>query len=122
MMRKRSAEPKESLIDALILDEMQKMTSLVEGEEQPAGSGAEGSMSLDPGDVRRHVGLGRRARQPQQPARSVTKPPSAPPPNKPRKADAHDAARPARSNRSRRCSSPSAPAFTARPTARCRGC
>ena len=50
MMRKRSAEPKkESLIDALILDEMQKMTSLVEGEEQPAGSGAEGSMSLDPG-------------------------------------------------------------------------
>src|SRR4030095_12968434 len=29
MMRKRSAEPKDSLIDALILDEMQKMTSLV---------------------------------------------------------------------------------------------
>src|SRR6476620_10804090 len=50
MMRKRSTEPKkESLIDALILDEMQKMTSLVEGEEQPGGGGAEGSMSLDPG-------------------------------------------------------------------------
>src|SRR6188508_1563386 len=30
MMRKRSAEPKESLIDALIFDEMKKMTSLVE--------------------------------------------------------------------------------------------
>jgi len=52
MMRKRSAEPKESLIDKLILDEMQKMTSLVDGEEEgqdPAKSGAEGSMSLDPG-------------------------------------------------------------------------
>nr|MDQ3301672.1 hypothetical protein [Myxococcota bacterium] len=49
MMRKRSAEPKESLIDALILDEMQKMTSLVEqeGGANPAASG-EGSMSLDP--------------------------------------------------------------------------
>ncbi len=49
MMRKRSAEPKESLIDALILDEMQKMTSLVDGEKDPGSSGAEGSMSLDPG-------------------------------------------------------------------------
>src|SRR5262245_35683031 len=50
MMRKRSAEPKESLIDALILDEMQKMTSLIEGEGGPAtGTGTtEGSMSLDP--------------------------------------------------------------------------
>src|SRR5262245_58035283 len=48
MMRKRSVEPKESLIDALILDEMQKMTSLVDGEKDPAGSGSEGSMSLDP--------------------------------------------------------------------------
>jgi serine/threonine protein kinase len=47
-MRKRSAEPKESLIDALILDEMQKMTSLVEGDEPQDGAGAEGSMSLDP--------------------------------------------------------------------------
>jgi len=49
MMRKRSAEPKQSLIDNLILDEMQKMTSLVDGEEDPGKSGAEGSMSLDPG-------------------------------------------------------------------------
>jgi eukaryotic-like serine/threonine-protein kinase len=48
MMRKRSAEPKESLIDKLILDEMQKMTSLVDGEKDPGGSGSEGSMSLDP--------------------------------------------------------------------------
>ena len=48
MMRKRSAEPKESLIDALILDEMQKMTSLVDGDRDPGSSGAEGSMSLDP--------------------------------------------------------------------------
>ena len=62
MMRKRSAEPKESLIDALILDEMQKMTSLVDGEKAPSGSGAEGSMSLDPQRVRRHLELGRRAR------------------------------------------------------------
>ncbi len=49
MMRKRSSEPKESVIDALINDEMNKMTSLVDGEEDPAKSGAEGSMSLDPG-------------------------------------------------------------------------
>jgi eukaryotic-like serine/threonine-protein kinase len=50
MMRKRSAEPKESLIDALILDEMQKMTSLIEGGGgggQQGGAG-EGAMSLDP--------------------------------------------------------------------------
>jgi serine/threonine-protein kinase len=48
MMRKRSHEPKESLIDALILDEMQKMTSLVDGEKDAGSSDAEGSMSLDP--------------------------------------------------------------------------
>ena len=49
MMRKRSAEPKESLIDALINDEMNKMTSLVEGEEGGAeGSNPEGATSLDP--------------------------------------------------------------------------
>jgi eukaryotic-like serine/threonine-protein kinase len=49
MMRKRSAEPKDSLIDALILDEMQKMTSLLGDEGKGAqGSNAEGSMSLDP--------------------------------------------------------------------------
>jgi len=50
MMRKRSAEPKESLIDALIVDEMEKMTSLVDGEGNPnQPQSAEGSMSLDPG-------------------------------------------------------------------------
>ncbi|MEJ7601932.1 MAG: serine/threonine-protein kinase [Kofleriaceae bacterium] len=48
MMRKRSAEPKDSLIDALILDEMQKMTSLVGGANKEGGGGSEGSMSLDP--------------------------------------------------------------------------
>jgi serine/threonine-protein kinase len=51
MMRKRSSEPKESLIDALILDEMQKMTSLIEAEGNgvaPGGASSEGSMSLDP--------------------------------------------------------------------------
>lgn len=48
MMRKRSAEPKESLIDALILDEMQKMTSLLEDGGDPQASASEGSMSLDP--------------------------------------------------------------------------
>jgi hypothetical protein len=52
MMRKRSSEPKESVIDKLINDEMNKMTSLVDGEEpgEAAKSGAEGSMSLDPGN------------------------------------------------------------------------
>jgi hypothetical protein len=48
MMRKRSAEPKDSLIDALILDEMQKMTSLVDGSGAPQTQTNEGSMSLDP--------------------------------------------------------------------------
>ena len=49
LMRKRSHEPKESLIDQLILDEMQKMTSLVESDGGDASqSGSEGSMSLDP--------------------------------------------------------------------------
>jgi serine/threonine protein kinase len=49
-MRKRSAEPKDSLIDALIVDEMQKMTSLLAGESDSGANGAsaEGSMSLDP--------------------------------------------------------------------------
>jgi serine/threonine-protein kinase len=49
MMRKRSAEPKDSLIDALILDEMQKMTSLLEGGA-PQTAASEGSKSLDPID------------------------------------------------------------------------
>jgi len=48
MMRKRSAEPKDSLIDALILDEMQKMTSLVDGNGAPQAGTNEGSLSLDP--------------------------------------------------------------------------
>jgi eukaryotic-like serine/threonine-protein kinase len=52
-MRKRSAEPKGSLIDALINDEVQRLSSLVGAEEQgevrAAGSPpGEGSMSLDP--------------------------------------------------------------------------
>ncbi len=46
MMRKRSAEPKDSLIDALIQDEMAKVTSLVD-EESDSGTN-EGSLSLDP--------------------------------------------------------------------------
>ena len=47
MMRKRSSAPKDSLIDALILDEMQKMTSLLEnnGAQNTAD---QGSLSLDP--------------------------------------------------------------------------
>lgn len=53
LMRKRSAEPKESnLIDALILDEMKKITSLVKEEDgehgQAGGNPHAGSMSLDP--------------------------------------------------------------------------
>jgi serine/threonine-protein kinase len=48
MMRKRSAEPKDSLIDALIMDEMQKMTSLLGDDGAPRHSSPEGSMSLDP--------------------------------------------------------------------------
>jgi serine/threonine protein kinase len=51
MMRSRSKEPKDSLIDALILDEMQKMQSIDfagAGAQTAAGSSAEGSMSLDP--------------------------------------------------------------------------
>jgi serine/threonine-protein kinase len=52
-MRKRSAQPKESIIDALINDEVAKLTSLVGDEEQHEDTGsrplAEGSQSLDPG-------------------------------------------------------------------------
>jgi eukaryotic-like serine/threonine-protein kinase len=83
MMRKRSAEPKDSLIDALIVDEMQKMTSLVEGEGGPGGEQtAEGSMSLDPGSFVDTAGwageLGLQSSQ--QPA---FKRPTRPPPNTP---------------------------------------
>jgi eukaryotic-like serine/threonine-protein kinase len=50
MMRKRSTAPKESLIDALIQDEMAKMTSLLEqaGNEAANRPGTEGSETLDP--------------------------------------------------------------------------
>jgi serine/threonine-protein kinase len=48
LMRKRSAEPKESLIDALIQDEVAKLGSLFEEEEPQAGKLAEGSVGLDP--------------------------------------------------------------------------
>ncbi|MBE7454483.1 MAG: serine/threonine protein kinase [Kofleriaceae bacterium] len=52
-MRKRSSEPKESLIDALINDEVQRLSSLVGAEAPdpaaPAGAApGEGSLSLDP--------------------------------------------------------------------------
>jgi serine/threonine-protein kinase len=81
MMRKRSAEPKDSLIDALILDEMQKMTSLVPGGEEAKapGSSSEGSMSLDPsafvdtaawaGDFGLDSGANPNARRPKAPSR-----------------------------------------------------
>jgi len=82
MMRKRSAEPKDSLIDALILDEMQKMTSLVDGNGAPQPATSEGSMSLDPSafvDTSNWVGeLGLSSAQqqhPQPPARRPTRPP-----------------------------------------------
>jgi serine/threonine protein kinase len=54
-MRKRSSEPKGSLIDSLINDEVQRLSSLVgtEGEAQSSsssssGAAGEGSASLDP--------------------------------------------------------------------------
>jgi eukaryotic-like serine/threonine-protein kinase len=48
-MRKRSTEPKESLIDVLIQDEMAKVTSLLDdGSPATSGQSAEGSQSLDP--------------------------------------------------------------------------
>jgi eukaryotic-like serine/threonine-protein kinase len=88
MMRKRSAEPKESLIDALIMDEMQKMTSLIEGESQaPSAGGAEGSMSLDPSSFVDTAGwageLGMQSGG--QPAHAFKRP-TKPPANRPRAA------------------------------------
>jgi serine/threonine-protein kinase len=85
MMRKRSAEPKESLIDGLINDEMSKMTSLVEGEESGAGGSAtEGASSLDPSafvDTAGWAGeMGLQASGHAPPAKKQTKPPL----NKPR--------------------------------------
>ncbi len=52
-MRKRSSAPKESVIDALINDEVQRLSSLVGQEEAAAATASgtqtgEGSLSLDP--------------------------------------------------------------------------
>ncbi len=83
MMRKRSVEPKQSLIDGLILDEMQKMTSLVEGE----GGGEsthDHSQSLDPNSFVDTSGwsgeLGMNSQQ--QPSHKRTVRPSQQPPTK----------------------------------------
>jgi serine/threonine-protein kinase len=84
MMRKRSAEPKESLIDALILDEMQKMTSLVEDDGSPQNT-AEGSASLDPNafvNTQNWTGELLSGGQPQQVPREKMKRPTRPPPTK----------------------------------------
>jgi serine/threonine-protein kinase len=82
MMRKRSAEPKESLIDGLILDEMQKMTSLIDGANGANGAQqtatSEGSMSLDPSafvDTSNWAGELQSAQQPAKRAGS-TRPPA----------------------------------------------
>jgi len=50
LMRKRSAEPKESLIDALIQDEVAKLGSLVDEDDESPDERklAEGSVGLDP--------------------------------------------------------------------------
>ncbi|MCX5747241.1 MAG: serine/threonine-protein kinase [Proteobacteria bacterium] len=84
MMRKRSVEPKQSLIDNLIVDEMQKMTSLVDGEEP--GANQDHSQSLDPNtfmDTSQWSGeLGMNSQQ--QPAHKRNVRPSQVPPNKPR--------------------------------------
>lgn len=82
MMRKRSAGPKESLIDALIVDEMQKMTSLLEGDEGDAQSGSgEGAVSLDPSTFADKTG--RITKAPTHPL-TPFKRPTRPPPNKSR--------------------------------------
>jgi eukaryotic-like serine/threonine-protein kinase len=80
MMRKRSAAPKDSLIDALILDEMQKMTSLVDGNGAPQGAANEGSMSLDPSAFIDTSNWAGELAQPQ--LQPPTKRPTRPPPNK----------------------------------------
>ncbi len=78
MMRKRSSEPKESVIDKLINDEMNKMTSLVDAEQQdPGKSGAEGSLSLDPGHFVDTAGWGGEISAPPP---ATTKRPTRPPP------------------------------------------
>jgi serine/threonine-protein kinase len=81
MMRKRSAEPKESVIDALINDEMNKMQSLLDGAEAESASG-EGAVSLDPSafvdtsNWTGELGVGQHQHQqhPRQPKRA-TRPP-----------------------------------------------
>ncbi|CAN5372302.1 hypothetical protein BH11MYX1_BH11MYX1_47230 [soil metagenome] len=83
-MRKRSAEPKESLIDALISDEMNKMTSLVEAEEVGGSNPGEGATSLDPSTFVNTAGwAGEMGMQSSQATPSVKKP-TKPPANKPR--------------------------------------
>ena len=96
MMRKRSAEPKgkDSLIDALILDEMQKMTSLLGADGQAQKESGEGAASLDPSsfvDTSAWVGeLGMASASggPNAPPAMKPRTPNAsrtsPPPNKPR--------------------------------------
>ncbi|MDX2086273.1 MAG: serine/threonine-protein kinase [Kofleriaceae bacterium] len=93
MMRKRSAEPKESVIDGLINDEMNKMQSLLDGAQADAGSSGEGAMSLDPSAFvdtsgwTGELGVGQQpARQPKRPTRPPgpgRRPasPTAPPPS-----------------------------------------
>ncbi|MBL9019830.1 MAG: serine/threonine protein kinase [Myxococcales bacterium] len=79
LMRKRSAEPKESLIDGLIMDEMAKMTSLLDGNGQ-SGAPNEGATSLDPSsfvDTSNWAGDLMHSQQGNQraPKKSSTKPP-----------------------------------------------
>ena len=79
MMRKRSAEPKESLIDGLILDEMQKMTSLVDSEGNSPDPKALGSMSLDPSafvDTSNWAGEMQSQQQPSRGKKGGTRPPA----------------------------------------------
>jgi serine/threonine protein kinase len=82
-MRKRSAEPKESLIDALISDEMNKMTSLVEAEAAGGSNPGEGATSLDPSTFVDTAGwageLGMQSSQTAPPVKRQTKPPATKP-------------------------------------------
>jgi hypothetical protein len=86
MMRKRSAEPKESLIDALIKDEMNKMTSLVGegGEEVNAPTEGEGALDprtfVDTAGWAGEMGLQSSGQSAPAPVKKQTKPPA----NKPR--------------------------------------
>jgi eukaryotic-like serine/threonine-protein kinase len=86
MMRKRSAEPKESLIDALIKDEMNKMTSLVGEGGEEANVPTEGEGALDPRTFvdtagwAGEMGLQSSGQSAPAPVKKQTKPPA----NKPR--------------------------------------